>query len=659
MYRLLSPDIRGIPYEPKEEVGDTHIKRESQSADSEWSHPLLSPQVISTLNEMGLQGVREALNPESGLTPDLSANVVRGLKRAWNDFHHFHSPVALPLHDLEKVYKIPAREQTNDDATSREAWAQFSAQHPGVVEEAAKFASKKVKLNSWSLKQNTAANPNSDRWFDTPHPYFNALTRAELNPPERKLVTPSYAKELDDRYGVKGFVIPHWSKLECHYCHKKGHIQSACTERVEYLRCESRTIHRFVKWLAKQQFPKLSKQLKPELQALCDLPKELEALRARAAAFKRKWTRDTGLSPDIFTEEELTLYPQYRRGAIWYWMAVPGVNRSFLVDMVQGYRTKTPMLPESVEFAPNPMSEEDQAIYAAEVARLRADGVLLPVPQHMVRYVHPTFIVHGKKPRTVVNAAPSNHYIPKYKFRLHTNHEILMDVPKGYWTFSWDVKDAFYTAYQHPREAVWNCISIEIKGKRRYFAFTGRPMGKSDAPFDFCRAQTIIERWFNSIGIRIKIYMDDQLGYTPPFAMIFKLVVNFIISVLNLLHVNCKVEKTHFKPGVTAQPFVGLLIDTERMRVSLTERKILKIQKRSDELLALNQEGQLTIKKLAAWYGILRSTEPAISNTAILALDTKALFKDCHVRHDLVKRHNFSHTRCSALCSRYFAYGFQ
>ena len=637
LYRADSPSY--LCSRPK----DTTRPEEAAASTATSGHPLLTPRMLETLREMGLGGIERVINPASGLKPDLSANVARDLKKAWNAFHADHEASALPLTSHEKVYKIPAREKTADDAASHEDRQRFAETHPIAWERAKAFAEKEVQLKRWMMhSEHALADPMLEKWFDTPHPYFNALTKEDLNPPtQRRKVTAQYAKDLDNKYGVKGFVRPEWTKMECDYCKKKGHLQKACPDRVQVLRCESSKIHKFVRWLKNQTFPKLSKNMRPELEALCDLPLELEALHRRAAAFKRKWTRDTGLSPDIFTDIELALYPQYRRGAIWYWMSIPGVNRSFLVDMVQGYRTKMPKLPEPVEFEEQKLSDEDQAIYELEVLRLRVAGVLIPVPENMVRYVHSTFIVHGKKPRTVVNAAPQNHYIPKHKFRLHSNHEILMDVPKGYWTFSWDVQDAFYTAYQHPREALWNCIAITLDGVRLYFGFAGRPMGKNDAPFDYCRGQNILEKYLNSLYIRIKMYMDDQLGYTPPDLMLYRLVVNFVKTLLNLLNINCKLSKTHFRAGVTVQPFVGLVVDTETMRVSLTERKINKLILLGKTTIERHVASTLTIKQVASWFGTFRSCEPAVTQTVVLSLATKALLKECHEKHDLTKPHNW------------------
>lgn len=315
------------------------------------------------------------------------------------------------------------------------------------------------------------------------------------------------------------------------------------------------------------------------------------------------------------------------------------MNRKFLQDTVQGYLTKWVVVPPQCEFKNSIYKKEHIEFYHKEINRLVKTGALVPVPAALPKFVHPVAIAEGRKLRVIVRGEFMNFHSPKHSVKLPSIADILMRVEEGYWAFSWDGLDAFYSSPAHPKEALWNCIARKAEGGgTEYFAFIGRPMGRNDSPYDYVRSQRHIEKYLASVGILLVMFMDDQLGQSPPHPVLFKCITNFVKGVLNRLMQITNQTKNQFEAEQGRIKFVGLIIDTIKCSATLTDRNLERTISAIENLLAANEKEKATARGLVKALGKVVSTNAVVQHTAILTAALKRQLKHAHEDFDLTRK---------------------
>ena len=593
---------------------------------------LLDEPTKKILKDLKLGSLLRTLQMDARPTcEDLLPSVGKKLQKDWKDFwSNFVKNEVKPLHELEKHCKIPMQEKHLVSVDWEKAISTFEKKDFFV--EAKAFAQTEVSLKEIP-KIPPEVEPSQEKWHKTLHPVFrNRNTDRDGETP--KVVTTSYIRKLDNEHGVKGLCDDTVAKTTCPHCKRKGHTVQLCPFLPEKAECVSDKVTKFRDWIMQQPLPKLSHFVGSETESILRLPFRLKAWQSRVNRLQKKWMEDTSLSPEIFEEKDFSFYPQSRRNheSLWYWCTMEGVNHAFLVDLIQGFRTRwiDPKGPPLLHFRNTRSVKENREFFKTEIPRLVKAGILVPVPKDYVKYVHPVHVVTEPKLRTIVDGGPQNHFCPKHSVRMLTGNETLMSVEYGYWSLSWDTRDAFYSTHVHPTEALYNCIAFEHdNAPTEYYALLGRPMGRSDSPWDYCRGQFLLKKMLCSWGMRVEVYMDDQFVQVPPHHFLFSIVKNTVVTVLNRLSILCKKEKTFMKPEQTVWDFMGMCIDSQKLTVRSTEKNEKKTRNKLDFLLT---ESKVTVRHVHAMHGKLVSLRHSIQHVQVLTLALKDFIKSLYDR---------------------------
>ena len=589
---------------------------EKDSTASALAPTVVTPLVRQHLEELGLSGFLRHLEDDlSSSTLGAESAVLPWVRQEWKDFWQSKGKnEVIPLEALETAYKISNREKVYRTTD----WNALLAKKVGspAYKKLRNWAEQIIELRKYPDIP-AEFDPRKSQWHSEIHPIFE--NRDKTGEPHTRLKADRRtASALDEKYGTKGPYIINLDRRVCKCCHRKGHTVEFCPEIKPDLPMPTEASEKLVTFLRKLKLTPLDPFVGEELESILQLPERVSKWKKRVREVRKKWFQETGISPDeIFREVDLCFYPQSRRNALWHWATMEGVNLPFLLDIVQGYKVKWLRSggPPKFEFKNTASMVEHKEFLDKEIPRLQKQGILIPVPESLVKYVYLVHVVEGAKKRIIVDGSPQNHYSPKISVRMVTRNEVLLAVEPGSWVFDWDTKDAFYSIHAHPDQALWNCIRRVVNKVKLYWALFGRPMGSNDSPWDYCRGQQLIQKMLKSWGIRVEMFMDDQFCQTPPNSLLFCAIRNTVTWVLNALFILCKKEKTHMNMYRSVWDFLGMTLDSQNLTVKASVRNREKTIRLLTETL---KHKELTIEQMQKVHGKLLSLKESIQHMPIL-----------------------------------------
>ena len=216
----------------------------------------------------------------------------------------------------------------------------------------------------------------------------------------------------------------------------------------------------------------------------------------------------------------------------------------------------------------------------------------------------------------ILNLKKLNEHIAKQYFKMDTLVSAITMVHRGCCFLSLDFTDAYYSVRVAPESRKYLRFCFEGK----LYEFTCLPNGLRPAPRLFTKLLKIpLAVLRKEYGINITAYLDDTLlvfdsqqealKYGAIAAKLFQ-DLGFVINI----------KKSVLRPAKQVE-FLGVVIDSEKMTITLPKEKAEKIK---DEVKSLLQAETCTIRSLASVLGKLQATASANS---FAALHTKEIEK--------------------------------
>lgn len=171
---------------------------------------------------------------------------------------------------------------------------------------------------------------------------------------------------------------------------------------------------------------------------------------------------------------------------------------------------------------------------------------------------------------------------------------------------SYELMSCFIAYYHVPMDPEHsNCLSFVWNGS--LYRFLTMCFGIKNAPFIFDRLGRTMIRYFNSLGIRIIIYLDDilVLGRSPKHCIRD---AQFVVDTLLRLGFHFKIEKCVLEPSQEFF-FLGFIWNTMSMQIHLPEEKLMTIRTLSQKSL---DSAEVQISQLQVLMGVLSAARPAI-----------------------------------------------
>jgi hypothetical protein len=249
---------------------------------------------------------------------------------------------------------------------------------------------------------------------------------------------------------------------------------------------------------------------------------------------------------------------------------------------------------------------EEKRFLEEEIKELVRKGVLERVKHTPGEYISNVFLREKKdkgKFRMILNLKKLNEYIKDEHFKMDTLITALNMVYQDCWFLSLDFTDAYYTISVNPESRKY--LRFEFEGQ--LYEFTCLPNGLKPAPRLFTKLLKVPLAHMRKVkGTQITAYLDDTLLVFDNEQEALELGAD-AARLMEDLGFMISQKKSVLEPTKRIE-FLGVVIDSEKMLVTLTEKKTRKILNRVEDLMGLET---CTIRQLAQVLGVLQATLPA------------------------------------------------
>jgi ribonuclease HI len=314
---------------------------------------------------------------------------------------------------------------------------------------------------------------------------------------------------------------------------------------------------------------------------------------ARVAAHAHKW-QQIGASP--------TLIRMIKYGVLLPWTGQPR----------HGIRREYPLLPEDYRFAFNEMDRWIAEGFAEEISEAEARKVGLVVSG---------FVVHGSKPRVVIDYTTQNEVLGSRKFRMDTLADLAPQLKPGDVLFKADVQDAYY--HLRLRRCDRDKLLFRIAG--RFFRPLALNCGLSAAPWLFTKFLRPVVQELRRQGHRLISYLDDLSGAprtdcpdTPSTPADAERAGREIRRLFTELGLSLHPTKTDFS-GKQALELLGIVVDTRRQLYLLSPEKLRKIASaaRLFRQSCIRRKRRCSLRDLQRFCGLANSANLAVTDARL------------------------------------------
>ena len=247
----------------------------------------------------------------------------------------------------------------------------------------------------------------------------------------------------------------------------------------------------------------------------------------------------------------------------------------------------------------------EQLIIGEEIAKLLAQKVIVVTERKVGQIISPIFLRPKKDGgyRLVLNLKELNTHIPYKHFKMENFEQALGLVQEGDYLASVDLRHAYYSVRIASEQQDFLCFLWDDT----VYRFTCLPNGISEGPRIFTKLMKPVFAALRERGYSITSFIDDTLICNASLSGCFAC-INDTIDLLQRLGFCINEGKSLLLPTRTLE-YLGNVIDTNSMTVSLPERKVLKITQACQQLLGKSRD---RIREVARVTGLLVAAIPAV-----------------------------------------------
>uniref|UniRef100_A0A914VC37 Reverse transcriptase domain-containing protein n=1 Tax=Plectus sambesii TaxID=2011161 RepID=A0A914VC37_9BILA len=316
--------------------------------------------------------------------------------------------------------------------------------------------------------------------------------------------------------------------------------------------------------------------------------------------------------PEVPAGQLLAFLPNWRRITRDQWVlrAIQGYSLDFATDPGQQRDAPTP-----IQFTPS-----ERKLVDMEVQKMLAKGAITEVRGNEVSdlWLSRLFLVPKKsgEVRPVVNLKPLNCFLQYEHFKMEGLFMLKDLVRPGDFCAKVDMKDAYYgiPLDLHHRHFV------AFEWRKRFFRFNCLPFGLAQSPRVYTKVIRPVAAVLRQLGIRLIVYLDDWLFLNEDSKALERDLAK-AMSLFDRLGLAVNVEKSVITPAQCIE-YLGMLIDTRCMTLSVPEEKLCRIESQCRQLLAGNSMRAL---ELAEILGRFASVAQAILPSALYSRNLQYL----------------------------------
>ena len=206
--------------------------------------------------------------------------------------------------------------------------------------------------------------------------------------------------------------------------------------------------------------------------------------------------------------------------------------------------------------------------------------------------------------RMILDLSNMNKHVIYKKFKMQSVGDAIKLTQKDDFYAKVDLKSAYDTC---PVDKDYQKY-LQFQSEGTTYQYNGWPNGLAEAPYKFTKILKPIIRSLNYFGIRHVSYLDDMIVMNKSQQWL-KMNISFVIQIFMYLGFVPNVEKSVVIPSQKME-FLGLVLNSREMSVSLPVSRIEKVKKLCTQLLG---QKHCTIREIAKIVGLLVSTKLAVT----------------------------------------------
>ena len=251
------------------------------------------------------------------------------------------------------------------------------------------------------------------------------------------------------------------------------------------------------------------------------------------------------------------------------------------------------------------MSPKETEGIQAQIGHMLRKGVIAHTTVEDHDYFSPIFAREKSNGefRIILNLKQLNKSVLTHHFKMDSIRNVKHMIELGCWMASVDLKDAFYSVPVHPRHHRY--LKFIWDGTPYYY--TCMPNGYSDAMRIFTKLLKPPFACLRKAGFPSVVYVDDTYLQHRTFEGCQQNVYA-TLNVLSALGFTTHVDKSVLVPTQRIE-FLGFILDSRDMSITLTDRKKEKILKLCHNILA---DPNPSIRRVSQLIGNLVATSEAV-----------------------------------------------
>ena len=279
----------------------------------------------------------------------------------------------------------------------------------------------------------------------------------------------------------------------------------------------------------------------------------------------------------------------------------------FILNSVKNYKIEFDngepmqfMPPKEINF-----TKPEQEVIDNEIDKLLTKGVISETTHCPGEYISTIFIRPKKDGgfRLILNLKNLNEHVEYQHFKMDTLQSAIRLMTPNCYMASVDLRNAYYSVPIHKDDQKY----LRFCWKGRLFQFTCLPNGLACAPRLFTKILKPVYATLRQKGHLNVGYIDDSYlqGESVEDCQAN---INDTCDLFSTLGFILHPDKLVLQP-VQVLTFLGFVLDSVNMTVSLTQEKIQRIRERCKKMMELVE---LSIQELASFIGLLVSSFPGI-----------------------------------------------
>ena len=273
-----------------------------------------------------------------------------------------------------------------------------------------------------------------------------------------------------------------------------------------------------------------------------------------------------------------------------------------VLSIVKGYEIPFMAVPHQKKTPHSTQTSSCQAeLINKEILEMLGKGAIQKTNHSQGEFLSNIFLVQKKDggQRPVINLKNLNKYVPYQHFKMEGLHCLKYLLQQGDWMCKIDLKDAYFTIPLSEKSQKY----IRFRWEGTLYEFLCLCFGLGPAPRIFTKLLKIPISLLRRINIRLVIFLDDVLlmAQTIEELLMSRDTLIFLFQKLGFV-INLK--KSVFQPTQQIE-YLGLIINSQTMTLSLTQEKINKVISMCQNLLT---NLSTTILELTKIKGVLSST---------------------------------------------------